>query len=105
MRLTKKKAIQISIELWTWLAETGADKWRWPGWKEYGEMSYDCALCVYSEKKGKEDSCESCPLTEQFGGCCTFPEYPAFANWSFSRTVEDRKKWASAFLVQLKELR
>ena len=29
MKLTKKKAIEISIELWTWLAETGREKKEW----------------------------------------------------------------------------
>ena len=39
MKLTKEQAIQISIELWEWLAETGGtDQSEWPGWKKYGRM-------------------------------------------------------------------
>ncbi|GAH13108.1 unnamed protein product, partial [marine sediment metagenome] len=68
MRLTKKKAIEIAIELWTWLAETGAKyKGDWVGWEEkYGEMEADCPFCEYSDRWG-DDECESCPYFQRFG--------------------------------------
>ena len=49
MKLTEKKAIELSIELWTWLAETGENKNEWPEWKRHGgqyeECENDCFLC------------------------------------------------------------
>ena len=34
MRLSKRKALEICIELWSWLGSTGsAYKEEWPGWK------------------------------------------------------------------------
>ncbi len=90
--LTKKKAIKIGKELWTWLAETGEKfKSRWPGWEEYGKMQDDCAFCEYAH------SCDDCPL----GQDC-YDTY--FANWCDAQTPEDRKKYAKLFLEQLKAL-
>ncbi len=41
MKLTQKKALMISIELWEWLKESGLQKEDWPGWEKYGEMDDD----------------------------------------------------------------
>ena len=70
MKLTRKKAISISIELWTWLAETGSEyKHEWPGWKKYGAMVLACPFCEYSRQRNKlalydaglNTYCPSCP--------------------------------------------
>jgi len=60
MRLTKKKAVQITKELWEWLAETGEDKEAWPKWEEYGEFDSNCALCERTKRLGRD--CGDCPL-------------------------------------------
>ena len=92
--LTKKKAIEISIELWTWLAETGSEeKGGWSGWNGYGVMQGNCALCEYDAQK--ENDCLACPIN-----CSLSP----FARWWYANTIEERKKYASLFLEQLKEL-
>lgn len=108
MKLTKKKAIQISIELWTWLAETGAaHKWRWQGWRKYGYMHADCPLCEYVNPLG--GGCASCPYYQKFGHCYTLLTgnkglKTSFDKWCNARKVETRKKYAALFLQQLKEL-
>lgn len=107
MKLTKKKAIEISIELWEWLAETGdGNKANWSGWKKYGGMVCDCALCEYSTQQGgiKGDTiCDFCPLYTQLGnGCYEF----GYCEWEMiAETVEDRKEYARLFLAQLRELK
>jgi len=107
MRLTKKKAIEISIELWTWLAETGKEKWEWSGWKKYGHMLCNCALCEYDnracERLGGE-WCSHCPYYKRFGDCQGEEEFTAYANWAEAETEEERKKYAALFLEQLKQL-
>lgn len=101
MRLTKKKAIEISIELWTYLAETGNDKWEWPGWEEYGEMDNDCALCEYTTRK--RDDCDSCSYYEKFG-YCNLEDMP-YRMWTWAESMRERKKYATQFLNQLREVK
>ena len=98
MKLTKKKAVEICIELWTWLAETGGRKDDWPGWKIYGEMQDSCPLCEYSNPIG----CVGCPYYKKFGCCCTrnFP----YDSWGAATEKLIRKDAAHQFLEQLKQL-
>ena len=69
-RLTKKKAIEITIELWKWLEENPKlGKSAWPKWKKYGIMAFNCPCCEYTEgktdKKYSYMDCEKfCPLIE-----------------------------------------
>ena len=113
MRLTKRQAISISRKRWKFLAETGAsEKSEWPGAKELGYLSSDCALCEYSgQHPGDEDdhACSACPYWQKFPGnneyetgCCAVGS--PFSNWCGAETVEDRKTHAKAFLEQLRQL-
>ena len=100
MRLTKKKAIEISIELWEWLAETGKRKGCWDGWDKYGRMTAGCALCEYDKQHG--DSCESCPYYECYEDCEEAGK--PYNLWHYARTRQTRKKYAKLFLEQLRGL-
>ena len=40
MKLTREEAIDKSIELWEWCAETGEHKNDWPSWEKYKLLSY-----------------------------------------------------------------
>ncbi len=101
MRLTRKKAIEISISLWTWLAETGRHKREWPQWKKYGRMWSDCALCQY--KNDRQTSCHrDCPYYEKFGFCEEGSK--PYQLWAVAETDEEHKVHAAAFLKQLEEL-
>ena len=103
MRLTKKKAIDLSIELWTWLAETGSPrKEDWPGWKRLGAESTlaHCFLCEYSSRR-EYSICKFCPFHQRFGHC-TLSSPSAYSKWSEEDNSPMRKKYASEFLELLK---
>ena len=104
MRLTKKKAIGICKELWTFLAETGNLKEDWDGWnwKKYGGMKAGCPLCEYSKGRHDYDECTHCPYYQVFEHCNTLGN-PYFS-WAISRTNLLRKKYAKEFLAQLEQL-
>ena len=105
MRLTKKKSMEICIELWTYLEETGNEKEDWSGWEKYGEMRDQCPLCEYNQQHYDEDSVAcNCPLAwPPFNGCCDPPS--EFRNWNNVAHQADRKRFAKAFLKQLKEIK
>ena len=73
MRLTKKKAIELTIELWEWLAEMGNEcKSEWPNWFEYDHITFFCFLCEYQQRKNiywndSNDYCGYCPYFQRFG--------------------------------------
>ena len=95
MRLTKKKAIELSIELWEWLAETGKHKGDWDGWDKYGSNPYNCFLC------GALSCHKNCFAALGYERGChdTF-----FGNWSDAKTPKTRKKYANLFLTELRSL-
>ncbi len=95
-----KQAKERSIKLWTWAAETGAElKGDWPDWEQYGDILSHCFLCEYSIK---HSGCGHCPYRLKFGPCST--ENSPYYLWSWTATVETRKKYARLFLEQLKQL-
>jgi len=98
----EKKAIEKSIEQWTWLAETGKKKQDWPEWEKYDDVSCNCFLCEYNEGTDTDESCGACPLYKKFGNCEN--EETPYMNWLYAKTPEDRKKYALEFLEQLKQL-
>jgi hypothetical protein len=94
MRLTKRKALEITVELWTWLAETGSDqKSDWPGWHEYGEMEADCALCEYDAQRAND--CQHCPLLGKwrYAKYCYWDGSP-FEDWDIEDDATLRKLYA-----------
>lgn len=107
MKLTKKKAIKIAIELWTDLTETGeAIKRDWTGWEKYGHMTASCPFCEYGNRKDRHSGggiCFSCPYYQVFG-YCTDGKAP-YWKWDGAKTKTTRKKYASLFLEQLKQLK
>ena len=103
MRLTKKKAMEICIELWTYLAETGNKKEDWPGWEKYGEMNAECPLCEYGDQNPAKAGC-NCPLDRPpFNGCYNPPS--EYENWVEATRDVDEKRFAGLFLKQLKEIK
>ena len=107
MKLTRKKAIELCIELWKWCARTGKDKDEWPKWEKYGEITCDCWFCEYDEQQkrryGVKKECTFCPLVKKLGLHCgkTFFEKWAGAN-PLPRT---NKKYAKLFLNQIKSIK
>ena len=79
-KLTKRKALELTAELWDWVSENGGKKYEWPGWTtqedidlEEDDRSY-CFLCAYTGS----DNCDKCPLswTGEEGSTCTDNESP-----------------------------
>lgn len=106
MRLTKKRALDISIELWEWMAKTGSNyKGDWPGWEKYGEMFNYCPLCEYAGAvKIETNRCKKCLLKWGAFGCERQGE-SQYLKWDDALTKADRKKYAGLFVKQLKEIR
>ena len=113
MRLTRKKAIELCDELWTWLAKTGKDKEDWPGWEKYGKMAFECPFCEYGSHQAEirdsymslSDACPYCPF-EGKGFCRCNSLY--FSEWKMAKENENitaRKKYAKLFLEQIKTLK
>ncbi len=103
MKLTKKKALEIAIELWTDLAENpGMEKHEWHGWEKYGEMDNECPFCERSTRHPREPACSGCPLEKDFDGCYA----SAFGRWIETIDGEDGGHTAAVeFLAQLKALK
>ena len=113
MRLSRKNAIELCVELWTWLAKTGRRKEKWPGWEKYGHDIVDnCWFCEYHNQqmkrykpmreRNKDGFCRYCPLVK--GGFMSCYDSGCFySNWCTSTTVAARKTCAKLFLKQIKE--
>lgn len=98
MRLTREQAIDRSIELWEWLAESGELKHAWSGWDKYGDTHADCFLCEYAN-----GYCNKCPYFKQFGDCTDAGK--PYEKWDYVLMPFYRKKYAKLFLEQLKGLK
>jgi len=108
--LTRKKAIELCIELWEWCAKTGKRKEEWPGWEKWKEtygdaLMSDCWFCQYDYqqriryRKSIDDDCKYCPLK----GTGTFKCLRlAYGKWEDAITPRIRKKCAALFLKQIK---
>ena len=104
MKLTARKAVELSIDLWAWLGETGEDKDDWPEWEsnggQYPKVESDCFLCEYDSRK--ENDCEACPYFIKYSACCN--EGTPFDKWIDAEEETDRKEFAKQFVRQLKEI-
>ena len=105
MRLTRKKAIELCIEMWEWLTETGKKKDDYPFSEKQLKYSSDyypesrCWFCEYCLQH-KDDGCKGCPL----GGNKCECQYMAYNKWNYAKTPRTRKKYAGLFLGQIKSL-
>jgi len=113
MKLTRKKAIELSIELWTWLAETGKEKHEWPKWRDNGgehdDVVFDCFLCKYAGRKQGDDceTCHPCPYFKHYGVACCDAEDSPYNNWEdiVGEDDEETKMYAALFLEELKAIK
>ena len=112
MRLTRKKAIELCIELWEWLAKTGKIKSEWPEWVKYENIECDCWFCEYQVRQemryptanhyGKNGTCRYCPLTTINVAC--EQDGTLYRKWDASITPQNRKKYAKLFLEQIRSI-
>jgi len=107
MRLSRKKAIELCIELWTWLAKTGQEKWEWPGWEIYGrDIANDCWFCEYTARQNNGFICgfggdNVCLYYVKYGHCNSKKTF--YYQWDHAKTPRTRKKYAKLFLGQIKQ--
>ncbi len=112
MKLTRKKAIELCIELWTWLAKTGKEKEDWPEWVKYQTYNipsddgtlYECWFCEYGYQRAgtsSESKCNRCPYFIKFGHCYR----NVYNEWHDAKTLRTRKKYAKLFLEQIRKLK
>ncbi len=100
--MNREEAVEKSIELWTWLAETGLKKSKWPGWDE-GQVISQCFLCEYSANENRDVDCSVCPYFKHFGHKC-FIIRSAYDKWENGQRKSTMKRNATLFLEQLKSL-
>ena len=98
--MTLKEAVEKSIELWEWLAETGKDKDEWfemKGIYEDDRPDVGCYLCEVADEFCAVGDMQ-CPLK-----FCTFHDTP-FNRWwaSTTKTKPTRRKYAQQVVDQLK---
>lgn len=102
MALTKKKALKICVELWTWMKtqKHWTAKAKWPGWEKYGEMIEHCPCCDYAER-----NCKKCPLKSFWPDGCRTSDSP-YERFSEGRgTPKDAQKIINAARKELKKLK
>ena len=113
MKLTKKKALQITADLFGWLEDNPEKKkCDWPGWKFNGgnipTMMDGCACCEYAGKISHDDefaetNCKKCPLIKLWpliengeGYPCNEPNYGCgyYYKWDNAQSLKEIKKYA-----------
>jgi len=116
MRLTRKKAIELCIALWEWLAETGKKKEDWPEWEKYKDCkglndAHWCWLCLYNNRKQRlpqsiSECNYACPYYTVYGFCANIyaRNDKPFLMWEDAKTPRARMKYAGLFLEQIKSL-
>lgn len=109
--LTEEKAIDLTIELWVWLAETGREKEEWPGWEKYGglnrlgnclEVEALCFLCEYASLQPSLP-CSPCPYFKKFSICYSIGA--PFSGWEGAETSKTRMEYAQKFLDQMNQIK
>ena len=109
-KLTKKEAIDNTIEMWEKLAETGDDK------PCLGDINSDCWLCEYAEQQcndyGTEKYiCTYCPYYQKFGDGNLTKHHFCLSNkspynfWRDTKIIEYKKLLAKELLNQFKQLK
>lgn len=114
--LTKEKAIELSIAKWEILSKTGEYKRYFPEFQGEYEFPYGCSLCAFAGQAlyglsiSRYRCRKYCPYAKKFRCCCN--RSSPYLHWdsvtphdpTSERAIELRKKYASEFLEQLKQL-
>ena len=101
MKLTKKRVLELTLELWQWLYDNpGSGKCDWPGWRRNGgihEATCNCFACEYafSSLKG---SCFKCPLLPLWPGYGCMGVNSLYVQWTQTTNMELRKEYAEKII-------
>lgn len=110
--MTKLEALERSLELWQWCAETGKEKMEWPEWKnKYNGLDRpecDCFLCewiMFDSHYGAFFCWKACPIvwTENRGDRCDMSFDSPYCRWEHAETDDDRKPFAAEIVKLLEE--
>ncbi|MEJ2650175.1 MAG: hypothetical protein P8016_17415 [Sedimentisphaerales bacterium] len=117
MRLTKKKAIELTIEMWKFLAETGKEKGNWPGWKKYklDRHYYEnaCFLCQWVMNQNHikriyeffdDPDCKYCPLFKRTKESC-YDVHSLYQEWFKVIDIELKKNHAKKLLEFMRKMK
>jgi len=101
MKLTEKKAIQLSIKLWTWLYDNPEKhKSDWPLYEKYGlyDMKSSCFCCqyYYNNSNNEDIICKKCPLNTvklcKNGYGDAYNDYPKLSRKDLSAILKSLQK-------------
>lgn len=95
MKLTRKQAIKLHREMWSWLAETGAKcKSNWPRFKDLYETAGYCFCCEFEEIHKGHYCGATCILVwpPDDRGCSE--QNDPFTKWYSAKTKKTRQKYA-----------
>lgn len=99
MKLTEKKALKLSIEMWAWLNKHPlSTKFEWPKYKRY---ETDCFMCSYCVDADKNWTCKSCCLKSKSLCCGGWGK--AYAQWDDATTEIRSQKGSLKILNALKK--
>ena len=97
MKLTKKRVLELTLELWQWLYDNpNKRKENWPGWEGNGGSYYSetkCFACSYTFAQKDGDGCNLCPLLPLWPDGCTASSQSPYMQWVMAKSRKDRKKY------------
>ena len=92
MKLNTKKALELSIEKWEWIANNNGDQ---EGLSKalphLKKLWAECGLCEkYHKRITKLEHCKNCPLNTKDKGYCMSPNHP-YGIWCENETKANAK--------------
>jgi hypothetical protein len=100
---TKKQALEICIQMWTYMAENDCEKEEAIHALSLPDMTYSCAACDYAEymeelSGGVRDRCAYCPIQtwssiQSTDTMCCEDDSP-YSIWTEADTTEESKQAA-----------
>ncbi len=103
MQLTKRKTLEIWLELWEWLKTTGErNMCKWEGWAKYGKMWGMCPGCEYTRQAKPYLPCPVWGDCDHLGNLKCLAETSPYIKWREAITLaEDERKLAAGGMVEL----
>ena len=102
MSLTKRKALEICLRMWKWLAlNPSQSKLDAIEALSLGRLEHDCAACDYAASLSASLSgslCDNCPVWTGEGHIKCLDGGSPYYDWSYGDTVEVRASAAKAIV-------
>jgi len=103
--MTDIEALELTVELWEWLAETGKSKPDWPRFEEIKSFRSYCPLCELGLRSMRgENPCAACVMYGCWGtyvkSCSTFARRGVYDLWCDAQPMTDTCKQRAAVIAQ-----